>query len=543
MLRKLKKCFIDYMNDAVQELRPAGQHLDQGGVYQLIGNKHFKIRQIVNKLEKGAGFLELAEEFKNTFPDHPFAKTIHPDYEEQEMHDVNYNSHYFMAREFFRRSGFYNQAAANSQRGGEDLFDTFIAAVNRDGQKVSYLLPMVEVYLKEDSIPFDSFKIVKFSTEELSDLLGLEINRTFYPNAVLDAGAISGTFYIVADQTERFEQPLPSPRRKDPDKGYKFQFTKYPNNVEHVLSSVVLYDFLKRHKQPRPIKQLHDTKSPDNSKLSDLEQDILFKKVQERLKDFQDEDKMDDTEDFSSTSLDQFMWLSTFEVPWALKVTDNLLIPPEHCDPSVRSGLGADPYAERMFTFHKKYTHTFIRFVSEKNRLLDRLRREGVKEWFFFDIALGFFLKGFFSPQYEQILWHTVALESLLGEKDNITRSVARRVGLLLGRDEAEQMEIEKNFKKLYDFRCRIVHGGDFKMRVKLEFHKTALTFARKSILWFLYFLNFVLDMRETEGKLRLPSRKDILSIIDSGGESKDLMRALAGTVPESFPYVKDWVK
>jgi hypothetical protein len=56
-----------------------------------------------------------------------------------------------------------------------------------------------------------------------------------------------------------------------------------------------------------------------------------------------------------------------------------------------------------------------------------------------------------------------IGLEALLttsNERSETTDKISRRLGRLLGRTQAERLEVKREAKKLYDRRCAVVHGS-----------------------------------------------------------------------------------
>ena len=88
------------------------------------------------------------------------------------------------------------------------------------------------------------------------------------------------------------------------------------------------------------------------------------------------------------------------------------------------------------------------------------------------------------------MLWNTVAIEALLGRSEqSLTRNIGRRLEWIGVISEAE-------FKRLYDQRCRLVHGSvDAAKELKAGGNapserntKEVREAARRTVMWFLNF-------------------------------------------------------
>jgi len=62
---------------------------------------------------------------------------------------------------------------------------------------------------------------------------------------------------------------------------------------------------------------------------------------------------------------------------------------------------------------------------------------------------------------FDELLHYIIALDALFGErKKGISELLSSRLALALGKDQNERDMINANFKRLYNFRCDIVHGS-----------------------------------------------------------------------------------
>jgi hypothetical protein len=165
--------------------------------------------------------------------------------------------------------------------------------------------------------------------------------------------------------------------------------------------------------------------------------------------------------------------------------------------------------------------------------------------WEFLERGLAYFMKALQSTGEEQLLWHITALEALLGERgEGATERLTRRISMILGGTDDERDSIGKEFKKLYDFRCDLVHGNRFKNLVLVEHLTRSHIFARKTLLWFLHFLQAVqTSISEHHKSGSLPSRHQLLKFLDGDNDAHQTLHWLMDKLPAEFPHVREWVE
>src|SRR5438093_11468497 len=128
-------------------------------------------------------------------------------------------------------------------------------------------------------------------------------------------------------------------------------------------------------------------------------------------------------------------------------------------------------------------------------------------------------------------------MEALLGEKkEGLTNLLARRLALVLGGTEQERKQIKKSFQDLYDLRSRLVHG-DGKLLDQKTHEKQlreARNLARRTLVWFLNYVDHVLH--ETRHDSALPTREELLSVLDLKTESRERVKHLLKNIACGFP-------
>ncbi len=66
-----------------------------------------------------------------------------------------------------------------------------------------------------------------------------------------------------------------------------------------------------------------------------------------------------------------------------------------------------------------------------------------------------------------------------------------------------------------------------------------ARTLARRSLIWFLHYLDHVLPATRTDGEL--PSREELLSMLDLKTEHRERVGHLLRILPADFPQPSGW--
>jgi hypothetical protein len=83
-----------------------------------------------------------------------------------------------------------------------------------------------------------------------------------------------------------------------------------------------------------------------------------------------------------------------------------------------------------------------------------------------------------------------------------------------LGNTEGDREKIQKDFRRLYDFRCDIVHGNKPGKEMLKSHLATTGSFARNTLVWFLHYLHAA-QPKTDEQYENVPSRDVLLSYLD----------------------------
>ncbi len=152
---------------------------------------------------------------------------------------------------------------------------------------------------------------------------------------------------------------------------------------------------------------------------------------------------------------------------------------------------------------------------------------------------MGYIGKAFLAkPNLVQLLWNITALDSLLSEKAEVTQTMKRRIGNILGATEHGRKEIRKQFDELYEFRSDLVHGNAFKKRAQAHHLANARDFARQVMSWFVDYLLWVdNDFRQREISYEhYPRRDELLYVLDFDRASLNRLNRFIGRLPAAFP-------
>jgi hypothetical protein len=162
--------------------------------------------------------------------------------------------------------------------------------------------------------------------------------------------------------------------------------------------------------------------------------------------------------------------------------------------------------------------------------------------WEYAETALNFLLKGFLSEGFDQLLWNMVAMEAVAGQRGGSTRSLAARIARVCANDHVDEERVRSRFDALRDLRDQLVHGNPrLAKRQVFEGHLAeARDMARGSVLWMLNYIHHAVRSAQAANG-RLPSRDDLLTILDVAWDLRERADALWQGLPGSFPQVAEW--
>jgi len=448
-------------------------------------NPESELRQIVESLEEGAEFRELArrtrpafEELarrtRDVFPDDLYP--VEPDkmWSEREAPKI--------VRHFFRRSGAYLRYLKQTEIDAANLFAKFEGALKQTQMVVQFLAPLEFVSFRkndENELNCGQFLIKRFSREQLDEVLQTAVNRVFY--AAPDTDQLCNYWFLVAEERQSI---LGSRKRSYASYSRLFDSPPFDGSGD-VFGSY--------QPPPGPIKRALEVLS-------------LF-----------------DWERAADWSLRKWgtgeAW-GRFRLPFVI-LTDDALIRPPHAVPdcshlAVRDGVGLDQDASsRLESFSRDIGSALARCPEAHPRQ-------------FFEIAITYLARAFQAEGLlDQIMLHIVAVDALMGEGGGGRKKICDRLARILTETEACQ------FAVLYKIRNDLVHGNKMVDSLPGVYLLRLRQIARTATRWFAAYLAH-------PAVRALPTRKQILQVLDGGGGRQWAARLLAALPPE-FPKVTEW--
>jgi hypothetical protein len=490
--KNLDKAWHRYQEKVQEELRQLAGDSREKGSLRLVSNKALHLRALVDDLERGPEFKSLVTEVRSTFLP-------------QGYHGGDVSFWEWALENFMRRSGFYSALSEGKSVTQAEMLTRLSDAFHKRTTQVTFLAPMEFIELGCESMAFKRFIIRRFTRPQLGDLLQNSVNEMFYPWAYVDAHELGWYSFIVVTDTKPTEALGHFGTILGDIGKVNIQYTKYPV-IEEALQELALVDW-----EPQWRKE----------------------------------------EEHESSQWRQW---ERFHVPFVMEVEDDLLRAPRHA-PDL-SKLATEPWTDGAtgedlgwrpsvsISLDSKETEMFQSFLNRVDERFQKVKANA-SAWPFFERGLGFLVKAFFTYDLEQLLWHIAAMEALLGEnKEGITDRLKRRVGAILGANEAEGQALRKQFKELYDFRSDLVHGDEFEKQIREGHLRTGRDLARRVVLWFLHFLAGILDHAPDGGYPDGPPRREeLLLLIDQEPSARARLAKVMLTLPPDFPHIEAWGK
>ncbi|MXZ55178.1 MAG: hypothetical protein F4Z14_03305 [Gammaproteobacteria bacterium] len=463
-------------------------------------NSEFHLRVLVEQLEKGSEFSALLEATRSAFRSDDWHSARGATWWRDPI------------CHFFCRTGYYTNKFAGSDTPC-DLFEQYVAAFQRRSMQTTYLAPLefVQFPTRKLELKVSGFEIRKFDRKELDAKVRNDVNRVFYPHAVVDTSILQEYWFIVVQNLGK------APRLRSPPltiskeaRGYVSpEYTRLPPAIERVLERLVLFDWLE---EPQ--------KEGDKRK-----------REQQRVR-----------------------WPYGlpfgFNIPFVIRVDDNDLGKPRitpDCSKLLTTpwgDKGEDEIPIVLFNLNETRVAGFQECIQHADESLGHLKLETKDtHWPFLKVAIDNLIKAFFADGLEQLLWHITALEALLGEPGpGVTASLARRSAAILSTTEKERNECRKEFRELYDLRSALVHGHQFKEDVHRERLFEARMMVLRVTIWFVHYLGKIAArINEGSWKNKVPTQKDFLTLLDRSEADRERLSALLSNLPYGFPSAPDW--
>jgi hypothetical protein len=362
---------------------------------------------------------------------------------------------------FFRRSTCYNNIFKNQTINTNELFSKYLKSFKNEKEEITYYALIELVNFSKKEINCGSFNIRRFSVSELDFIFSKDISETFYRYALVDSTLLQNYWFMcVSEENEKFDE-----FSLEVDTKVRFDHSKFPKPLELALKRISLYDW--------------------------------YSDFYER-------------------------WEAP-QISYVFKVTSNLLSTPSSVFFDYRKLLTqphivSDSNEEidvpiTIINFSPKEIIAFEEFMLQLEFIFLNLLKVNIN---FIDNALGHFIKAFFSGGIEQLLWHTSTIEALLGNKtQGLTANLARRAALIIEKEGTKRKNINNQFKKIYDFRSKLVHGNPeiVTKSPDTEHLNMARNISRNIMLWFLYYISKNIEDYKNEKSEKIQTK--IIDFID----------------------------
>jgi hypothetical protein len=407
------------------------------------------------------------------------------------------------AKNFFRRAGIYDALKKGRVPDVGPALESYRTAFLRTHKRVTHLAPLEFLCLSGSSLKFHTFELRKLSASELEAFLGQPVNRSYFKDAVVDPENWHHYWWLIT----HCDEPLPTGPSGAGEISLRAELhlTRHPE-LEFPTKILALYNWLIN---PLFVNHFGD-------------------------------------------GVPGATWTPPY-IPFVIAVHDYLLESPF----AIEAKFNADfqsvsyepdsdehPYGPLDYwNFDEARTAEFENFLRRSESMV--LTLAGIQEWQFVRTALDYLLKAFENQGKEQLVWHMIALESLLGQRgEALTESIGQRLAVISSADPTEQRKIKKKFRELYNFRCDIVHGNAAGKEMLVDHLNEARYFARDTFMWFIHFLTGLHAhwVKENPGQA-LPSRADLLCLLDLSPSARKGIGLFKGALPEAFPCITDWVE
>ena len=324
----------------------------------LVQNRVHQIRALAEKSECTPQFARLVKETKSRYAKHP-----------KREGDDSWRS---SIRHALRRARIYANAL-DGGRSDEELFQRFVAAFTGSEGNTDFLAPLEYVAFSADApLDFGSFRVMKFSEQELITITENDTREIFYPESTLDTRLLSQYWWLVV--SEKSEPDYAGQhlvltadlfRRVPVERHYGH----FPSAVERVLKTLVLYDW-----------------DYDRHAISDADRTDVGRYTLNGQKD---------------------RWFG-FDLPFVLRSGGSLFRPPAQA-PDI-SCLRLEPVFDsdgvergerpiQNIYLDSAETCSFSRTVTELESQLKTIRSQTAR-WQFIDVAVNYLVKAFFSANW-----------------------------------------------------------------------------------------------------------------------------------------------
>jgi hypothetical protein len=405
---------------------------------------------------------------------------------------------------FLRRSGTYLKIYRHERADVPALVSKFMELKSSTrATKTRYLAPVYSVDFAGDA-DLGDFEIRNFPPDDLARILDLSNNAPFYGGYPQDAAHLRrlSEHWFIDTSEQRIRGPLELGFATEVDfdalAAVDKAFTQFPKPVERAVELLTLWDWegSEQNRHPYTSQQHQFDKRAD--------------------------------------------WYK-FSVPGVITIDEDWLDHPSGVPdlPSVDTTSMFDQDGEEVGEgpSYPCYVSDIPEFTARLRALHGSLQTAKRRmEWSFIPLALGFLTKAFLADGLEDLLWHIVVLEALMGERTRIQEMISTRLAHIL-----DHKGVADRFKELYRFRSDLVHGDIKNSGIYSGHLREARKLARLATIWFLNYVAQV-DTAVDQSLRFVPTRKQLLKAIDVAAPSEEDLRRLVGVLPKGFPTVDSWI-
>lgn len=407
---------------------------------------------------------------------------------------MSYSPHNWSAvSSFFRRSGAYDSCFSSETLNSRNVASRLQSALSATKHQAKYLAPLEAASFGRSVIDCGSYKIQKYSGQQLDALLENDLRSLFYQKFPIATKILQRYWFITVESDE--DHPLcVDPAREKFDATERVEFSPYPLALENAIRRFALFNWERR------IGWTWGTRDFDQQPLP-----------------------------------------PSPRIPFVITISNSLTIPPETPTESWLEAVSGEPSGGPIFDLDENRTRDLSVWMKHIDYLFEIV---GKHRWPFIEVASGFLVKGFITQGMESLLWNVASIEALLGERTDagLTRKIQARLATALG-SEDERQKICKLFDYIYKMRCDIVHGNASlldRMAVRSDIAQ-ARDLACLALIWMLSWLADLVDRFE-ERHASLPTREQILAILDLAQSDLPAIADLIEGVPAKFPHVPEWL-
>lgn len=355
--------------------------------------------------------------------------------------------------------------------------ESFADATNAREGRVVYLALLDGVYFRgreDDVMDFGDFQVFRPTTTYLESLLGIPVNRIFYPRAVTSTERLINHWYLRLERRESL--PPVCGMLYDPEMfagAISPMYTEFHPAIETALKRLILCD------QLGPREEFH----PDG-------------------------------------------WVK-ISVPFIIRANENPLVAPPPAPPienlAYQPALDADgeevgEQPTTLIHLAAQQTAKFEQSIRNVHGQLEKIHSIG-EQWQFVDLGLNYLIKGYFSEGIEQLIWHIISLEALLGEeRTEIVERISTRVSALYSEDRERRLAAARDFKTLYEMRCSYVHGRSFKKQMDSNHLWKGRELAYTIAIRMLDLLSQLAEKVNAGILTEVPTRKQVLEMLYADG-------------------------